>query len=80
MADAERQGITIRFDCRVLAAAKRYAALSNPPISLNAAINFLVKVGLEHTEPDRIAELRRTADLANLLEKLSNKLDTPSTD
>lgn len=70
-----RRSITIRFDPDALELAQRHAECAEPALSLNTAVNMLIRAGAERVNPERLTELRTMTDLANLAEKLAQRLD-----
>lgn len=76
MVRPERTPYTVRFDSDVLDMARRHAELSNPPISLNSAINLLVAAGAQVLDPDRLTEARTLSQAVALIERISETLDT----
>lgn len=75
----ERKPITVRFDNDVLEAARRHAELSNPPISLNAAVNLLVAAGTQVLSPVRMDEVMTLRQALKVIDKISKRLDTGET-
>lgn len=68
--------MTIRFEPDVAAKLRAWAEGSNPPMSLNAAVQYLAMLGYEVSQPDRTVELAAFSKAVELIEKVGKLLDS----
>lgn len=71
-----RVATTIRIPSDLWEQIKLYASRSVPELTANSTVEWLLRVGLAASEPDRLHEMATTAELKNQLIDLKKTLAT----
>jgi hypothetical protein len=71
---------TLRFEPEIWRAIRTYAAESDPKISFNAAVTWLIRLGLQVSSPDRTSELVALSRITKILEQFGYLVDNADDD